>query len=38
MAAFIKLQYRMGKIDEKKVRSYVGTWLTSEQANEILSV
>lgn len=38
MFEFLKLQYRMGKIDADKLQSYVPRWITPEQANEIMGV
>ncbi len=38
MFEFIRIQYQMGNIDEKKVKSYVSRWITEEQAKEILSL
>lgn len=36
MYDFIRLQYQMGNIDEQQVRSFVPTWITTEQADKIL--
>jgi len=36
MFEFIRIQYQLGKIDSEKVQSYVGRWITQEQAEEII--
>lgn len=36
MFAFIKLQYKMGKLTAEQVQAFVGKWITEEQAKEIL--
>ena len=36
MFDFIRLQYKMGRIDSKKVRAYAPRYITAEQAEEIL--
>lgn len=38
MYDFIKIQYQMGTIDAKQVKSYVPHWITEEQAKEILTL
>jgi hypothetical protein len=37
MYDFIKIQYEMGRIDRKKVLSYVPKWLSEEDANLIIA-
>lgn len=37
MYSFILGQWKMGKIDEAKVQSYVPKYITQEQADEIIS-
>ena len=36
MFDFIRLQYKMGRIDSEKVRAYAQRYITAEQAEEIL--
>nr|DAQ30157.1 MAG TPA: hypothetical protein [Caudoviricetes sp.] len=38
MFEFLKLQYRMGKIDGSRLQSYVPRWISQEQADEIMGV
>lgn len=36
MVDFIRIQYKMGRIDAEKVRAYAPRYITAEQAEEIL--
>lgn len=38
MYEFLRLQYRMGKIDADKLQTYVPRWITQAQADEIMGV
>lgn len=36
MEEFIRIQFKLGRIDEFGVRSYVPRWITSAQAEKII--
>lgn len=36
MYKFIKIQYRLGKMTAAQVKSFIGKYITEEQAKEIL--
>ena len=36
MYEFIKVQYRLGRLDEEAVRRYAPRWITAEQAEQIV--
>lgn len=37
MFEFIKIQYRLGRLNAAQVRAYAPKWITGEQAEEILA-